>query len=266
MRNSLYLWMIGSVFFVTVFFFQHPLMAAEKQHTALTYYNFAPFIIGDKEGMAFDFIELLNKEAKGNYQFHLKYLPRKRINQHLAKGDDAIVILVNPAWFKDSPKTKYLWSPTILSERIEVISRIGNPPDKPKMKNLPVKINYTGVESLAGLRFGGLSGRVYKGLTDAFQRGIIPREDVDDIESNLFKLLKGRIDFGITGGSFLGYLVKKHRLENQFYLSPQPFGEFTRHFLLTKSLTEEHAFLTQLVLGLPNNLEWQKIKGKYGMQ
>ena len=53
----------------------------------------------------------------------VRFVPRKRINRLLAAGKlDGMVLGVNPNWFGDPQKQKYLWSSPIMYDTDEFVS------------------------------------------------------------------------------------------------------------------------------------------------
>jgi polar amino acid transport system substrate-binding protein len=179
----------------------------EKVIPAWTYYEFGPFITSRGKGLTYDFTELLNRSLqKAGLRIKVAVYPRKRLEKILTKRQ-GIVLFVNPIWMHDREKTRYLWSPPLLSDRNEILSRMNGPS--------PTKIVYEGVESLNGLRMGGVLGRSYKDIDDAVNRGNIIRDDASKESQTLKKLVMGRVDFMTSSGSLIRYLVKDMGLEKR---------------------------------------------------
>lgn len=235
-----------------------PAHAGEVEVAAWSYYKFAPFVTGEKKGLMYDFVALLNEGAVGRYRFTAELLPRKRLDYRIAGGEQGIVLFVNGVWMGDPEQKRYLWTPPILSDRNEVISRMSG--------QKPVRVIFDGPASLGGMRLGGVLGRKYKGLEEAIARGDILREDARGADHNLKKLLFGRIDIMSAPGTMLHYLVREMALEDKIFFSPNPLFSHTRHLLVTKKLEEVHGFLDGIVAALPENARWQAIKEKYGVR
>lgn len=223
-----------------------------------TYYFSPPFITAYQRGLSYDFIDLLNQFAKGQYRFEIEPLPRTRINRNLEDKLPGIVLFVNWEWMQDSDKTKYLWSDPILSDRNEIISRRHGTP--------PIKIEFNGAESLKGMVFGGLTGRQYKGLEKAFERGDIIRRNVRNEEQNLALLLRDRIDVTSSAATVIRYKIKVTGLQNLVYFSAQPHFSYTRHLLITPQLAKLEPLLNEFIISLDQNPSWQSIKSRYAVE
>ncbi len=226
----------------------------DKVITAWTYYRFPPFLTEEHKGFSYDFIDLLNRYARGKYKFQLSFYPRKRLDALLASGKQGIVLFVHWSWMKDKIKNKYLWGPPIVLDRNEIISRI----DK--------KIDFDGTpESLYGLTFGAVFGRHYKGLMGAMENKFILRENVATHDKNLTKILLGRVHVTTMPASMLEYFINNMELKGKLYKSLIPLSSYTRHIMATQGLQAEHEFLSQFVLSLSSNPEWKEIRTKYNL-
>lgn len=228
-----------------------------------TYYPDAPFTTADAEGLNYDFIQLLNKYSLNHdqlrqYQFKLNLIPRSRINRNLKDEVPGIVLFVNWVWMGDKGKSKYLWSDAVLTDRNEIASRAQG--------QTPNRINYDNVDLLKGLTFGGVTGRIYKGLEDSFKSGEIKRQDVREEEQNLDLLLHGRIDITSMAASVLNYKLQVKGIQDQIYLSPTPLISYTRHFLITRHFANLEPYINQFISSLKDNPEWHQIKQKYAVR
>ena len=235
-----------------------PLQAAEQEVEVWTYYTSPPFITGEGAGLSHDFIDLLNRHTEGRYRFVLKVLPRTRINRNLETGQPGLVLFVSWIWMGDPQQTKYLWSPAILYDRNEVISRVDG--------KAPTQILFQGPDSLQGLTFGGELGRRYKGLQDAFASGQISRRDARREEQNLDMLVHGRIDVTSMASTVARYKVRQKGLEGRVYFSPEPLAYYTRHLLIVPSLSELEPVLAEFIEGLEQRPEWQRVKERYAVE
>ena len=88
-----------------------------------TYYSNAAFSLDNdtKNGLTYDFSNLLTKKSKGKFKFKANYLPRKRINMYLKSGKESMIIWVNPLWFGDEKKEKFTWSNGPLRDKNDFI-------------------------------------------------------------------------------------------------------------------------------------------------
>ena len=230
----------------------------EKVIPAWTYYEFGPFITARGKGLTYDFAELLNRSLqKAGLGIKVAVYPRKRLEKMLTKRQ-GIVLFVNPIWMHDREKVRYLWSPPLLSDRNEILSRMNGPS--------PTQIVYEGVESLNGLIMGGVLGRSYKDIDGAVTRGNIIRDNASKESQTVKKLVMGRVDFMTSSGSLIRYLVKEMGLEKEIFFSPNPLYEYNRHILITKKLEKESKIVFHFVSKLAENPEWNRIVEKYGLQ
>ncbi len=230
---------------------------AKERIVAWTYYDFPPFIISeaDKKGLSYDFVSLLNQHEEFGYRFKLKYLPRKRLNKLLGEGRKGIVLWVNPIFFEDTSKTKYLWTTSLLSDQQDLIS----------LKSKPVIYDGT-PKSLKGYTIGGVLGHRYKGLEEAIQNGLLTRKNVNREKQNIGKLLAKRIDVFLIPNTSMAYYDKEMKLTNKIYYSPIPLNKYNRHIMVQKEMTEVHKALNTIIKDLPNNGFWEALGEQYGLE
>ena len=232
--------------------------AAPKEVDVWSYYTTPPFITAEGEGLSHEFIALLNRTSADSYHFNLRLIPRTRIDRHLQEGSAGAVLFVHWSWMGDQDRSRYLWSPAILSDRNEVASRMQG--------QGPTQIHFDGASSLAGLTFGGALGRKYKGLEPAFADGTITRRDTRREEQNLDMLLHGRIDVTSAAATVLRYHVHAKGLEDDIFFSPTPLFSYTRHLLVTPAIKEVMPLLTRFIESLPHNPDWQQTMQRYAVQ
>ncbi|WP_394147126.1 substrate-binding periplasmic protein [Shewanella atlantica] len=242
---------IATLIFITPFI--SPLRADTRVITLWNYYLTPPFLVGDSEGLAIDFVNLLNDELAGKFEFRLISLPRARLNKYLAEQRQGVVLFVNWRWMGDDAENHYLWTPAIWQDRNEVIS------------SSQTRLVFHGPESLKGLTLVAVRGRQYQSLKPMLARNEIKRFDVNREKQALDVLLKGRGDLTIQPRSVAMFLLDDMKLKQQVYLSPKPFLSFTRHMMLTSDLHELHPTLSDFVSRLDKNLRWKKILKKYDL-
>lgn len=226
---------------------------AVHEVVAWSYYRYPPFAIGETDGMGPDFIRLLNEAAEGQFRFRLKLMPRKRIDLCLKRKDEGVVLFVNPVWMGVLPADT-VWSSALFHDSNAVISSMSN------------KLDYSGPESVFGMKMGGVFGRKYKGLDGPIQSGLIEREDARSEELNVLKVSERRVDFTTGSASVLRYLVNHLGVSERVYFSQTPLFKYTRHLLLSNPSPELEAFLLQFVDELPDNPKWHAFKDKYQLR
>ncbi len=221
--------------------------------TIYGYHLKPPFIIDAtaRRGLYFDFADYANRKL-GRELFRTEYMPRKRLEQMLLQTDwRAVVIGVNPVWFKDINETRFLWTDALMQDRDEILSS----PQRP--------VEFNGPASVSGLLFGGVSGHYYFGLDEAVSGGQLLRDDSSSELQNLQRLHRGRIDFTIISRSTYDYFLGHLSNGEAFFISSRPHDVFARRFLVTPAARDVHPLLQQLVHGLAADPEWQAMLEKY---
>lgn len=142
-------------------------------------------------GILKDLGEALFKEM--NFKPTIILLPKKRVAPSLLSGSANIVCHLNEIWQSKIAKDVY-WSHDIY-QSTNVIVYIGNKP-------------LHQIKDLYGLRVGGVLNFVYRDLEPHFQSKRITREDGPNNESNLQKLLNGRISAIIMSNLEYNYYKK----------------------------------------------------------
>lgn len=219
--------------------------------TIWNYYRHPPFYYSETQGLALDFVALMNSLAESEYRFALVNAPRKRIDQNLKFGERGAVLFVNWIWMDDKDRTRYLWSPPLLSDRNDILSNAAAP------------IEFDDLKSLYGKKLGGVPGRKYPGIDTAVAMGEIVRQDSPSTEQNLEKLLMGRIDFLTAPNSILRNLVREHRCEDKVHYSREPLTRYTRHIMMPRYMPREYAEVKRILERLLRSPQWKAIKRHY---
>lgn len=236
-----------------------PLVAKAQQTVNTWVYNLEPpFAINldQQQGLSFDLVSLLNQHPAnaGRFHFDLHFLPRKRLDRQLARGDVGMVLWVNPIFFLDQQQAATHWSGTLLMDEQSFVSR----QDKP--------FDYHGPNSLEGRTLGTVLGHQYLGLQEHFAQGLIQREDVRVDKPNLKKLLSKRIDLMLIPRSTADYFSSQLGLSDKLYFSPQPLTRYSRQIMLTAGAAPElQAFIQRTVDDLPHNPVWLALLNQYGL-
>ena len=217
-------------------------------------YHLKPPFITDlerRQGLYFDFADYANRKL-GRTALWLEYEPRRRLERTVfSPGFDGAVIGVSPIWFKDKDEILFLWTPSLMHDRDEVVSRRRQP------------VDYTGPRSVDGKIFGAATGYYYFGIDELVKKGKIRREDTVSEQQNLRKLLLGRLDFAIVSRSTLDYLMRQPGQANRFHISPKPHDDYDRRILIALSRPELLAELKPLMEAMPSDPEWQAILARY---
>ncbi len=228
--------------------------AAGAEFILYAYHLKPPYIIDrDKQtGIYYDLARLLG-ERIDQHTFRVVYLPRRRLEHDLELGRlQGMVIGVNPSWFKDESRTRYLWSPSMLHDEDIVVSR----PDAP--------LAYEGPESLVGKNIGLSLGYYYYGVDELARAGRLTRDDAVNEETSLDKLLRGRVDAAIVTRRTLDYVIG-HRPEwqNRFHIARKPHDAFDRMILIPKEYAALAPDVAAVIGPLAHDPEWIRILKKY---
>ena len=132
-----------------------------------TYHNKPPFIVDLKKrtGLFFDLAEYLSQQDS-QIQYRTEYIPRKRLDRLIeTESLDAVVIGVNPVWFNDISKKRFLWLPSIYTDRDDFVSLSSTPFD------------FEGPKSFVDKRVVGVAGNYYFGINEAVEKGVLQRVD-----------------------------------------------------------------------------------------
>jgi len=113
-----------NVILALAFLIFSPFVAAGKKILVpiYVYHLKPPYIIEieNETGLYYDFSRYLSLKSE-KYEFHTIYLPRKRIDIYLERNIlDGILLGVNPIWFQDKARKKYLWSPPIFTTKTKL--------------------------------------------------------------------------------------------------------------------------------------------------
>ncbi len=218
-------------------------------------YHLKPPLILDPDtgrGLYNDILSYMNKQNKV-YRFELQYLPRRRLDLLVQSGKlDGVVIGVNPIWFNDRNEDKFLWSFPIMYDIDDVISSVEHP------------FEYTGPQSMVGLRIGLVLGYYYFGVNELIAEGKIQRDDASSEEHNFRKLLAGRIDAAIISRSNYDYEMKNHPdMQGHFYISKTPHDEYGRQVMLPLRMKHVQVQINNILKNAANDPIWAKLVNGY---
>jgi len=234
-----------------------PLLAKEKV-TVWSYYEFPPFVTSllGKTGLSFDFVEMLNLfEDNDRYEFELKIVPRKRLDNYLANGNAGVVLWVNPLFFNDANKTRYAWTNRVLEDEQSFISRASDPFIFKNAKSL----------MQPGFILGGIRGHMYAGIQDEIDGGLIKRNDVNQEKQNIGMLLTDRVNTFLIPYTAMRYYEKTMKLSGKIYYSPKPLNSYTRSILVNHNAVV-YKFLSETVDELPRNEYWKVLLHQYNLK
>jgi len=194
-------------------------------------------------------------EDNNQYEFELKIVPRKRLDNYLANDRTGIVLWVNPIFFGDINKTRYSWTQAVLKDEQSFISSASDP------------FIFKGAKSLMtpGFVLGGVRGHVYKGIQKEIDNGLIKRNDVNREKQNIGMLLSNRVNAFLIPYTAMRYYEKIMKLSGKIYYSPKPLNAYTRNILVNHNAAV-FKFLSQTVNELPRNEYWKVLLHQYNLK
>lgn len=219
-------------------------------------YQSVPFVVGNS-GLAADLVGYLNDKLKGKYHFKLTQLPRDALNKTVIVDPNfkGAVLFLNPLFVDDAAKAKFGWTPPLMNDSNVVISHLSR------------KLEFTGVDTLKGLKFGGIAGNRYAGL-DAVSD--LQREDVAEELTNIKKVASKKVDVTIMASSSYNYLIKQMGKENAansgLYSSTRKHAEYERFIFVGKDNTVLQKDLAGVIAVMKSDPTWQGVLQKYGIQ
>ncbi|OFA01573.1 ABC transporter substrate-binding protein [Duganella sp. HH101] len=212
----------------------------------------APLVIGGG-GIYPDMVAYLNRKKLGQLSFKLIYLPRKRLQLQVERGElDGIVIGMMPEWFNDAAQKKYLWTVPFAIDRYVIV--------------LPAGQAYSASKpgALSGRTIGMALGYSYPGLEAWMQQQGLVRSDAISDDNNLEKLRLGRVDSVMVAESIARYYLKVHAVAaDKFQLHELPARVTERRFLVPRSKAAVHDSIAPVIRQLKDDPEWQRLAAKY---
>lgn len=242
--------------FLALLFILFPAVAAERDNESTTvrvwsYYLSPPFYVSENEGLAHDFVELLNKELSGQYTFKLEIVPRARLNHYLNKNVSGIVLFVSDLWMESRARCEHCWTPALFEERNEVVS-----------SDL-LKLEYEQPESLVGRTFGSVRGREHRVIQPLIDKQKIKLFEVDRVEQIFQLMIKNRIDVTSLPTSIARAVGRKLHISDRFHYSTKPLYSFTRHVFITPGQERLHKDLSEIISQMQGNPNWQTLVTRY---
>ncbi len=217
------------------------------------YHDFAPFVIEESAelNLSEQFFQKLEKKLSDK-NFKLIRSTKIKVIDSLLKGDQVMILWVNPKWFYKY-RTHVISSSPILWDSDYLLSR----------KNSPVEFN--GGESLYGLTQCSVAGHIYKSIDSYLKSGKIKLIERPDMKSCVDAVSKGKADYVVIEKSawlnMFTPITKK-----KFSLSKNYIDGFSRGMLLSKDLKTLLPEVNELIDSLPESKDWkdkmQRIGGK----
>lgn len=226
--------------------------AAETQ-ILYVYHHKPPYIIDleAQKGLYFDLAKLINAVQK-EQQVEVRFVPRKRLDKQLEQQTlKGFILGVNPAWFDDRKKQKYLWSGPLMYDTDEFVSHVDQP------------FEYYHPSSLYGNQVGAIAGYYYRHLDQGVEQANIQRVNVNSEEALLEMILKRRVSIAIVSRSTTEYLVAKNGWKRVFHFSQNPHETYFRAILAPKNSASDFEALQQVLDSKPFKKQLVKLLKSY---
>jgi polar amino acid transport system substrate-binding protein len=218
-------------------------------------YDYAPWVNHDGSGLNALLAKRLSEISAGKYEFKASTVPRRRLDEMLASGEDLLVAWVHPRFFGDNERVKYLWSGPLLTD----VSYYVSPASAP--------LEYIGPESLTGKKFSASAGHVYGDIGPLIDAGKVVREDAPTLRESLMKLVGDRgLDFAVVDRSTLLAMKGEAFVDPaQMYIAKKLRSEpYTRHILVPKKHPEWLEFINTALTQLSADKSWTAEMELYG--
>ncbi len=229
-----------------------PALSAHGVVVAYNTYQTPPFVLNDgQQGLAADLVSYLNQRLAGQYIFELQNVPRTRLlNGVLSRpAFNGVVLFLSPRYVDDLEQTRYHWSPPFMEDGGVFVFRTSQPASQ------------TRLETLAGLRFGGVVGHHYPSLEARLGRDL-QRIDARSEQVNLQNVQLGRIDFTLLAESTFLFFSHTENFD-QLQKVDSPEGRFGRHFLVSLRSYKLGMALDRVARSMPQDPVWKAILVKY---
>lgn len=228
--------------------------AGQPALEVLSHYDFPPFHTGPGAGLSYELLDWLRSELQLASEFSL--LPRPRLDRRLAEpGWLGFIPWVNPVWFGDAQRQRYIWSEALMNDEDLVLLRPG------------LELDYRGPSSLRRLTVGGVNGHVYADIEPEIQAGRILRQDAISTELSLRKLMLGRVDVVFLSRSGLPWWARQlPDLLKTVGIAPLPRQRFQRYLLLSPHMPAHNRdILLKGVAHMNQSSRWHQVLARYGL-
>ncbi len=228
--------------------------ATEEIIKVYTYHDKPPYVIFGQEsntiqaGIYLELVNHLNANSSANndgLRYELSFLPRVRLESQLKTQQlDGIVIGVNPLWFGDSTKQKYLWSNTFMDDK-DIF-----------LVNSDSTIEFQQASDLKGLTIALGRGTYYKGISELIKQGKIKAASTNSSQQNLDMLAYQRADITIMSELTANYFFNNGYPRSSFKILAKPHDTFQRSLLIPKSQSHLLVFINRALNKLNLNSDW----------
>ncbi|MGE5450552.1 MAG: hypothetical protein ACM3VZ_01745 [Acidobacteriota bacterium] len=221
-----------------------------------TFYPAPPFRtdVDKGTGLIADLVSYLNQALAGQYELRLTFLPRARLNMMLKGGARAVVLFVPSFIFGGVDGGDYLWSVPLFADHQELVSRRNKP------------FEFTGPQSLVGVRFGATLGHVYPLIEKEMASGLIRADQVTGEESLVNMLMANHVDVITIANSTVRYCRQINpAFRDAAVLSRHNLGDFTRHLMFQRGMARTRDDFDRVLRQMSTDPVWIATLAKYGL-
>ena len=217
--------------------------------TLYTYHQKPPYYFKDAEdgstkGIYHDLVQYLNENQR-DIAVRLEFKPRKRLENDLTKGQlKGAIVGVNPIWFKDKAKTRYLWTAPLMKDKDVIVVRRGQ------------EFPYIHPRDLEGRRLALPRGLYFWGVTERVKENKIKAFETDSDIQDLSMVAYGRADATILSILTAKYLFNKEFKDEWFSMLETPHDKFERKLLFPKYYKYEYRKLNSLLKKILADEKW----------
>ena len=243
-------WNLAIVLLLLSLMSMSSIASSDKVINVYTYHDKPPYVIHQsnthiiQSGIYLELVSYLNR-VDSEYQYQLTYMPRVRLERLLKdKQLDGVIIGVNPLWFADKDKNKYLWSEPFMDDK-DIF-----------LVNAESTLNYKQASDLAGLTIALERGTYYKGISELINQGEIELAATNSSQQNLNMLAYHRADITIMSQLSANYFFNHGYQRSLFKVLPQAHDFYQRFILIPKSLKHITKPINQALLKLNKTNDW----------
>ncbi len=235
--------------------------AAKERFTLYTYHNKPPYYFGSipsgredhaTTGIYRDFVAYLNAHLR-DIEVHVEFSPRVRLEGDLRKGQlNGAIIGVNPLWFKDKGKNRYLWSGSFMKDKDVIVVKAGE------------RFPYAHPRDLEGKSLALPRGLYFWGVTERIKEGKILVFETNSDMQNLGMVEFGRADATIISILSAQYFFTQRLAGGVLNILNTPHDQFDRMILFPKSKRRQFEMLNHYVNKALKDKDWLNQLKKHG--
>ncbi len=236
-----------------------PLSVNANVFTLYTYHDKPPYYENNHHGEASTpppgiykaLVDYLNSK-QSNWVIKLAFQPRKRLESQLnANRLPGGIIGVNPVWFKDKEKSRYLWSPPFMQDKDVVVTRKSD------------AFDYQHPNDLVGMRLALPRGLYFWGVTELVNANKIEVYETSSDVQDLQMVLLNRADATITSALTFQHFSRALFKANDFAVLATPHDKFERMILFPKQYETVYRTLAPIIQEAMSDPQWQVILQHY---